>query len=83
MITHTTEFEVTRGGQEMLVSVTGCIEPYREGRTYGDPENCYPPEGGYAEIKTATLDGKPFYLTVSELAAVERQLYEEWEGSET
>ena len=32
------------------IHVEADITPLDPGRTYGPPEDCYPPEGGYAEI---------------------------------
>ena len=43
------EIEVAPGEyREDKFEVSYEVEPYRPGKTYGLPENCYPPEGGYA-----------------------------------
>lgn len=46
---------------EIEVEVVGDYVPYTPARTYGDPENCSPAEGGYAEDVTAIFsdNGKP------------------------
>ena len=47
MGTHETTFE-REDGMEVTVGYT--VTPYDPGRTSGPPEDCYPPEGGEAEI---------------------------------
>jgi len=39
--------DITYDGIE--ITVKGDFIPYKEGKTQGDPESCYPSEGGYVE----------------------------------
>lgn len=81
-IEFTTQMEVTRDGTELLVEISGLIDPYRPGKITGPPENCWPPEGGYAELSDAMYLGQPFHLTADEQVQAEQQLYEQWEVCE-
>jgi hypothetical protein len=54
----TTEMTLHRRGAtgvdyELEVTVCGYAQPYVPARTNGDPDDCYPSEGGYAEDITA------------------------------
>lgn len=42
---------------EREYDVTASVTPYDPGRTWGDPEKCYPPEGGDIEDLTVKLAG--------------------------
>jgi hypothetical protein len=54
------------------------VEPYIAGRTSGPPENCYPPEGGFADIaeETPNLCECGFHLSSDEFLEV---VYLDWE----
>lgn len=54
--------------EEIEVDVSAHVTPYVPARTSGDPDDCYPAEGGDVEDLTATVDGKPFELTAEEYA---------------
>jgi len=71
-------FCVERGEDELELDIDGNVTSYDPGRLSGPPEDCYPPEGGEAEIESVTLDGKRWdgTLTKEELDAVEEQLRE-------
>lgn len=43
---------------ETEYEVQASVTPYDPGRTWGDPEKCYPPEGGDIEDLTVKLSGK-------------------------
>ncbi len=43
-------------GQPCLVECE--ITPLDPGQSYGPPEDCYPAEGGYAEITSVTVSGE-------------------------
>lgn len=44
------EYQTTLPDTDLEVLITFDYTPYDPGRTSGPPENCYPPEGGDAEI---------------------------------
>jgi len=52
--------------EEIEVELSAYVTPYTPARTHGDPDDCYPAEGGDVEDLTATVDGKPFELTSEE-----------------
>lgn len=44
---------------EIEVEVEGDCVPFKRGRTYGPPEDCYEDEGGFAEnVAAFVMDGK-------------------------
>ncbi len=43
---------------EREYKVTANVTPYDPGRTWGDPEKCYPPEGGDIEDLEVSILGK-------------------------
>ena len=45
------------------------------GRTYGPPEDCYPPEGEI-EILSITCNGEPFIAAEKEAERIEQLAYE-------
>lgn len=53
-----------------------CWEPYLEGRTFGPPENCYPPEGGYGEWEICGPDGLSVDLTDKEMDELEKIIFD-------
>lgn len=75
---HTTLL-VTRDGQELDVEIRGDLLPYRPARTSGPPEQCSPAEGGYVEDVEATLNNRPFELTVEECELAKEKLATEGE----
>ena len=91
MAIHTYEFYVERDvSEEETVELTLqaelYIEPFVRGKYSGPPENCYPDEGGTAEIEGPVLvqneEGKfvPWdgQLTKDEISDVETKGYEDW-----
>lgn len=46
------------GETETIYEIECDVTPYDPGRTWGDPEKCYPPEGGECEIVSVKLNGK-------------------------
>ena len=72
----TIEFPISRvktNGDEVetILTVKG-NSYYNEGKTYGDPESCYPSEGG-VEIESITTDNEQpltFDLTLAELEEI-------------
>ena len=74
MSTHTIEITVERDEVEFELEVSGYVEPLVRGKYFGPPENCYPDEGGYAEIETILCEGKPW---TGELTKEERERAEE------
>ncbi len=63
-------------GHELLLEVTGDVEPYVAARIYGPPDSWHPSEGGEVDITAITLDGKPWdgELTQEEQARAEEDL---------
>lgn len=65
---------------EIEVEVVGDYVPYTPARTYGDPSNCHPAEGGYADDVTALFsdNGKQrvIPLTDKEIEMFTEQLAE-------
>jgi len=82
MSTYTVDFEVERGGEEdykvIQLQITGHVSPYVPAYTSGLPENCYPAEGGEAEIEVILHEGKVWdgELTEAERESVEAKLFE-------
>lgn len=68
------EFGVERGEEEVILTIRGNVSPYVPAKTWGPPENCYPAEGGEAEIEVVLLNGKPWD---GELTDEERERAEE------
>ena len=83
MSTYTIDFEVERGEEEdykvIKLEITGHVSAYVPAKTWGPPENCYPAEGGEAEIEVILHDGKVWdgELTDSERETVEEMLFQE------
>lgn len=90
MASHTHYFTLERDvdGEtvEYELEVECYIEPFVRGRYSGPPENCYPDDGGFAEIESPVYaldeDGKRSLwdgtLTSAEKAKVEKDAYESW-----
>jgi hypothetical protein len=90
MASHTHYFTLERDvdGEtvEYELEVECCIEPFVRGYYSGPPENCYPDDGGFAEIDSPVYvldeDGKRSLwegsLTKAETAKVEEDAYENW-----
>lgn len=72
------EFSVERDGEEVILTVHGSVSQYVPAKTWGPPENCYPAEGGEAEIEEILLNGKPWSgeLTDKERSEAEAALQE-------
>lgn len=71
------EFSLYRDDEVIPLVVSGYIEPYVPAKTSGPPEDCYPAEGGWAEItKIEGLEGE---LTEEEEKKIEQELYDEYE----
>ena len=73
---HFTKYELERGEETFILEIDYITSPYDPGRTYGPPEDCYPPEGGEIEEIDITCNGKPFELTDAEMRELETWLYE-------
>lgn len=79
---HTIQHTITRGDEDIDIDVDYEVAPYDPGRTYGPPEDCYPPEGGEITSLTAYRDGEEFALTDAEASAVEQRIYDTHDYSE-
>jgi hypothetical protein len=66
---------------EVELEVEGYIEPLTPARISGPPEDCYPEEGGFAEISRVTVvdTGDAFETTKEQDEALSEALYEAWE----
>jgi hypothetical protein len=76
------DFE-TSTGEELTLEVHADIDPFVPGKTWGDPDSCYPPEGGFAELEQV-LDAntkKPVELSKLELDRLCKDVYETWESN--
>lgn len=62
MPNHTTtiDFHVNRGDEEVILSIIGRVSLGMPGKTYGEPDDCYPDEGDEVWIDTILLDNKPW-----------------------
>lgn len=70
----------TDGGEtETCYDIECEVTPYDPGRTYGPPENCYPPEGGEVEILSIKLNGKEVPAELWEKIGLDRVHAEEIE----
>ncbi|MEN6547586.1 MAG: hypothetical protein ABFE07_16250 [Armatimonadia bacterium] len=65
MRSHSLEFEfevpdddAEDGLRVVTVEAEVKVSPYDAGKCYGDPNSCYPPEGGEVEIDSVKIDGK-------------------------
>ena len=56
----TINFCVERNEGEIELEIVGSYSPGSPGRTYGLPENCYPPEPDEVEIEEILFNGKPW-----------------------
>jgi hypothetical protein len=61
----TAHVTIIRDDADVTLLVTGDVEPYTPGRTWGPPEHCYPSEGGTAEVTAIELDGAPWRDTLT------------------
>ena len=57
-------------GEDGEYTVEAYVSPYDPGRTWGPPENCYPPEGGEVEITSVKkgdqeIDADKFWESLS------------------
>lgn len=57
--------------EDLDIEITGSMVPYDAGKTWGPIEDCYPPEGGYAEDVGVFLtrkdeDGKEIRLDITD-----------------
>ena len=64
--------------EDCEVSYKGYSDP---GRTYGPPEDCYPPEGE-VEIISITCDGEPFVAAETEAERIEKLAFEHLESDD-
>ena len=69
-------YTIERDDDEFDIEVEYTVSRFDPGRTYGLPEDCYPPEGGEIEDFHATQDGKPIELTAAEIGKIEQRIYE-------
>ena len=67
-----------------VLSVSGWIEPVVPGKTWGNPETCYPDEGGFAELEAVTRSGACVLneLTDEQMKDIKEAFYEAWEGTQ-
>jgi hypothetical protein len=74
---------VTRGDQEVELTVRGTVSLFVPARIYGPPEDCFPSEGGQAEI-TDVVDGQGqgVELTDDEALKAEELLQEAAEAAQ-
>jgi hypothetical protein len=77
-MTYEAEFGIERGGDVIVLTIRGNVSRYIPAKTWGPPENCYPAEGGEAEIEEILLNGKPWdgELTDKEREGAEEALQE-------
>lgn len=69
-----THYHTTYLDDDTEISIEYTQTPYDPGRTYGPPEDCYPPEGGEVEIEKVSIiaeDGSetPYIPTNEQLIA--------------
>lgn len=76
---HETTYCLTRGDDEIELTVEYSLAPYDPGVSWGPPEDCYPPEGGDVEDMAITLDGDPFEVTAQEADAIEAHILQHHE----
>jgi len=78
------EFHSTVDHEPCIIRVTS-YEPFRPGRTHGDPDDCYEDEGGYGDWEVCDLDGTvsedlASRITALEALRIEREIFEEMES---
>jgi hypothetical protein len=78
------EFHSTVDYEPCIIRVTS-YEPYRPGRTHGDPDDCYEDEGGHGDWEICDLDGKVSEelgsrITDKDIQRIEREIFEEMEA---
>lgn len=67
-------------GNEIELTLVFEIEERVPGRYSGRPEDCYPDEGGFAELISAkTSDDKPYVLTKEQISRFEDEAYNDRE----
>ena len=77
-------YQIECGPDDVLYTFVYEVEPYDPGRTWGDPEKCYPPEGGFAsvvEVRHAdgsTLPCDSYESAGIDIKRIEEQIYEAW-----
>lgn len=76
MLNHETTYCLTRGEDEIELSVEYSLTPYDPGCNWGPPEHCYPPEGGDVAEMEITLDGERFEVTDDEATKIEAHILE-------
>lgn len=75
-MTHTINYTLTRGDDEIALEVDYTVGPFDPGNSYGPPEACEPPSGGEIEdLFIAGPDGSEFTPTADELQAIEEHIY--------
>lgn len=64
-----TTFSIERGEDVIELTLVGDFMPGHPGRTYGPPEDCFPPEEAEAEVDDILFNGKSWdgKLTPEEL----------------
>ena len=60
--------------EEWTFAITATLYPYIPARTYGDPDDCYPEEGGDIEILSVKWDNIPKDMPKEEIKWIEEDL---------
>ncbi len=81
-------YERECGEEDILYTFVYDVEPYDPGKTSGPPENCYPPEGGFATVyEVRGPDGVEIKEALWEslgidIKKIEELIYEDWADSQ-
>lgn len=76
-MTHSLSYTLTRGEDEIELTIEYSVAAYYPAQTYGPPEDCSPAEGGEVEeMEALDADGSPFELTQEEQEKIEQHIYE-------
>ncbi len=78
------EFHTTIDNEACIIRVTS-YEPFRPGRLFGPPEDCYEDEGGCGEWEVCDLDGKVSAdlgsrITDKDIRRIEREIFDVMEA---
>jgi hypothetical protein len=82
------KYQVECGPEGVLYTFLCDVEPYDPGRTYGPPEKCYPPEGGYATVNEvrnpdgSELPHDSWKAAGIDIKKIEDAAYEAWGESQ-
>lgn len=75
-MTHETSYTLTRGEDEIELTIEYSVARYYAAQTYGPPEHCSPAEGGeIEELSVTDEDGNTVELTTEETAEIEQHIY--------